>query len=146
MSSLSTPKNDQPRLSRGWRRMQEIAHESETERRAIEAELLVDLGRPPTAVDRIVIETLSAALIRARRLRAMGKNDTEQMRPIAQLFRATTIKSAPAIRRAVKGAETAGLRVTGVVVHPSGAIELYSSQEKEAPSPGKKPLASWEDA
>ena len=95
MSSLpATTKTSRPRLSRGWRRMQEIAHESETERRAIEAELLVDLGWPLTAVDRIVIETLSAALIRARRLRAMGKNDTEQMRLIAQLFRATGIKSA----------------------------------------------------
>src|SRR5690242_7423150 len=87
MSSLpAITKNDQPRLSRGWRRMQEIAHESETERRAIEAELLVDLGRPATAVDRIAIETLSAAMVRARRLRATGKNDTEQMRLIAQLL------------------------------------------------------------
>jgi hypothetical protein len=97
MSSLpAATKNDQPRLSRGWRRMQEIAHESEAERRVIEAGLLADLGRPPTAVDRIAIETLSAAMVRARRLRATGKNDAEQTRLIAQLFRATGIKSAPA--------------------------------------------------
>jgi hypothetical protein len=50
------------------------------------------------------------------------------------------------IRRAVKAATSAGLRVTGVVVHPSGAIELQGSPEKGAPSAGKKPLASWEDA
>ena len=70
MSSLSVAKSDQPRLSRGWRRMQEIAHESEAERRAIEAGLLADLGRRATAIDRIAIETLSAAMVRARRLRA----------------------------------------------------------------------------
>jgi hypothetical protein len=40
--------------------MQEIAHESEAERRVIEAGLLADLGRPPTAVDRIAIEALTA--------------------------------------------------------------------------------------
>jgi hypothetical protein len=82
----ATTKADQPRLSRGWRRMQEIARESEVERRAIEAELLVDLGRPPTAVDRIAIETLSAAMVRTRRLRGIGKNDTDQMRLIVQLL------------------------------------------------------------
>jgi hypothetical protein len=86
MSSLSAAKNDQPRLSRGWRRMQEIAHESEAVRRAIEAGLLADLGRRATAIDRIAIETLSAAMVRARRLRAMGRNDTDQMRLIAQLL------------------------------------------------------------
>jgi hypothetical protein len=87
MSSLpATTKTNQPHLSRGWRRMQEIAHESEVERRAIEAELLLDLGRSATAVDRVAIETLSAAMVRARRLRAMGKNDTEQMRLIAELL------------------------------------------------------------
>jgi hypothetical protein len=65
MSSLSAAtKTDQPRLSRGWRRMQEIAHESEAERHVIEAGLLADLGRPPTAVDRIAIVTLSAAMVR----------------------------------------------------------------------------------
>jgi hypothetical protein len=61
------------------------------------------------------------------------------------MTRAVTFTQAQ-IRRAVKGAEAAGLRVTGVVVHPDGAIELRSSQEKGAPSTGKKPLASWEDA
>jgi hypothetical protein len=54
--------------------------------------------------------------------------------------------TAAQIKRAVRGAEAAGLTVTGVVVHPSGAIELHSSPEKGAPSPGKKPLASWDDA
>ena len=101
MSSLSTPKNDQPRLSRGWRRMQEIAHESEAERRVIEEELLIDLGRPANAVDRIAIETLSAAMVRARRLRATGRNDVEQTRLIAQLLKATGIKSAPATGPAI---------------------------------------------
>jgi hypothetical protein len=86
MSSLSVAKSDQPRLSRGWRRMQEIAHESEAERRAIEAALLADLGRRATAVDRVAIETLSAAMVRARRLRAMRRNDTEQTRLIAHLL------------------------------------------------------------
>ena len=55
-------------------------------RRVIEAELLIDLGRPANAVDRIAIETLSAAMVRARRLRAMVRNNTEQIRLIAQLL------------------------------------------------------------
>jgi hypothetical protein len=59
--------------------------------------------------------------------------------------RAVTFTQAQ-IRRAVKGAEAAGLRVTGVVVHPSGAIELRGSLERGAPSPVRKSLASWEDA
>ena len=102
MSSLSAvTKTDQPRLSRGWRRMQEIAHESEAERRLIEAGLLADLGRAPSAVDRIAIETLSAAMVRARRLRATGKNDVEQTRLIVQLLTATGIKSAPATEPAI---------------------------------------------
>jgi hypothetical protein len=68
---------------------------------ASEAGLLADLGRPPTAVDRIAIETLSTAMVRARRLRATGKNDVEQTRLIAQLLKATGIKSAPATGPAI---------------------------------------------
>jgi hypothetical protein len=102
-SSTAATKNDQPRMSRGWRRMQEIAYESEEQRRALEAELLAHLGRPATPADRIAIEALSAAMVRARRLRAMGKNDTEQMRLIAQLLRATGIKSGPAADTPIAG-------------------------------------------
>jgi hypothetical protein len=50
------------------------------------------------------------------------------------------------IRRAVKGAEDAGLNVTGLIIHPDGAIELRGSADKGAPVTGKTPLASWEDA
>jgi hypothetical protein len=54
-----------------------------------------------TAVDLIAIETLSAAMVRARRLRATGKNDVEQTRLIVQLLTATGIKSAPATEPAI---------------------------------------------
>jgi hypothetical protein len=50
------------------------------------------------------------------------------------------------VRRAVKAAESAGLNVTGIVIHPDGSIELRGSAEKEAPALGKTPLASWDDA
>jgi hypothetical protein len=82
------------RARRGWARMRELAAQAEIERREIEAGLLADLGRPATTVDRIAIEALSAAMVRARKLRAMGKSDSEATKLVTQLLRATGIKPA----------------------------------------------------
>jgi hypothetical protein len=82
-----------PRGGRSRRR--QLAMEAEAERRAIEAELLRDLNRPPTASDRIAIETISATTIRARRLRADGRSDAEERKLIAQLMRASGLKPQP---------------------------------------------------
>jgi len=76
-------------LARGRIRMREIARESEAERKAIEADLLASLGRTATPLDRIAAESISAAVVRARRLRACGRDDSEQRRQIAQLMRAS---------------------------------------------------------
>jgi hypothetical protein len=95
--TLTDNDNDMPpppkrRLKRGGGRMKEIAVETTVEREALEAQLISELGRPATAIDRIAIESIAAAAIRARRLRAAGKDDLEQQRLIAQLLRATGLK------------------------------------------------------
>lgn len=84
-----------PRGGRSRRR--QLAIEAEAERRVIEAELLRDLNRPPTASDRIAIETISATTIRARRLRADGRSDAEERKLIAQLMRASGLKPQPIV-------------------------------------------------
>jgi hypothetical protein len=61
------------------------------------------------------------------------------------MTRAATFTKAQ-IRRAVAGAEASGLRVTGVVVHPDGAIEIRGSSRKEIPATNKPALDSWDDA
>ena len=50
------------------------------------------------------------------------------------------------IRRAVKGAESAGLHVTGVIIHSDGSIELRGAADKQASGAPKTALASWDDA
>jgi hypothetical protein len=51
------------------------------------------------------------------------------------------------IRRAVRGAEAAGLRVVGVVVKPDGTIKVESREAQPAPiDTDSTPLAaSWDD-
>lgn len=88
--------DNRPRRKRGWARMRELDAQDAAERQALEAELLACLGRDPGAIDRIAVETLVASVIRARRLRLAGKNDTEERRIILQSIRATGIKPAPA--------------------------------------------------
>jgi hypothetical protein len=49
------------------------------------------------------------------------------------------------VRRAVKAAESAGLRVTGVIIRPDGSITVESSGNIPLDNQ-KTTLASWEDA
>ena len=84
--------DDKSRRSRGWKRMRELDQQETADRLALEAELVADLGRRPTALDRIAIEFIASAAVKARRLRAAGKDDVEQQRLIAQLLRATGLK------------------------------------------------------
>ncbi len=51
------------------------------------------------------------------------------------------------VRRAVKAAESAGLRVTGFVVRPDGSIQINSGESASVPVDSRKALAaSWDDA
>jgi len=95
MSDIATIPAARPQLRRGAARMKELAQESARERIALAADLLADLGRPPTAADRIAVETIAATAIRARQLRAFGRNDAEERRLLAQLIRASGLKPAP---------------------------------------------------
>jgi hypothetical protein len=52
------------------------------------------------------------------------------------------------VRRAVKAAESAGLRVRRVTVKPDGSIEVASGGDNERPavdSPAMATAASWDD-
>jgi hypothetical protein len=86
---------DKP-LSRGWRRAQELKQAAGRELEQLKAALIDCLGREATAVDVIAIEALASATVSARRQRARGKNDREDLRLVAQLLRATGLRPAPA--------------------------------------------------
>ena len=49
--------------------------------RQLFAELLADLGHQASVAERIALEAVSAATVRARRLRLQGRDDSGQMRP-----------------------------------------------------------------
>ncbi|WP_050420312.1 hypothetical protein [Bradyrhizobium tropiciagri] len=80
----------------GLVRMREIAAEDKAKREALAAELLADLGRTPTALDRVSISTLAATVVRADRLRSTGRSDIEERRLIVQLQRGLGLRPAPA--------------------------------------------------
>lgn len=63
----------------GQRRQKAIAVEAKLEADQLSAQLLAALGRPPEAIDRIWAEATAAAHVRCARLRALGKNDSEEM-------------------------------------------------------------------
>ena len=50
--------DDKSRRSRGWKRMRELDQQETADRLALEAELVADLGRRPTAFDRIAMSPL----------------------------------------------------------------------------------------
>lgn len=52
------------------------------------------------------------------------------------------------VRRAVQGAESAGLRVTGVTVRPDGSIRVETGDNDHlaVDAPQKALAASWDDA
>jgi hypothetical protein len=98
MSQFESGKDD-ARRQRGRDRMKEIAREDEAERQRVESQLVADFGRVPSAIEACVIEQIAARMVRARRLRQQGRDDTEQSRLIAQLLRSIGLKpAAPAAK------------------------------------------------
>ena len=87
--------DDKP-LSRGWRRANELKQASERELEGLKSGLLDCLGREASAVDIVAIEALASATMSARKQRARGKSDREDLRLVAQLLRATGLRPAPA--------------------------------------------------
>ncbi len=85
-----------PPLKTGRARMKELAVEAAAERAPLEAELRAGLGREATPIDKLAIETIAATAVRARRLRADGRNDAEERQLLTQLLRATGLRPAPA--------------------------------------------------
>jgi len=96
MSSDNGPGDPLPPRKGGRARMRQLAAEAAAERAPLEAELRESLGRIPNAVDKLAIETIAATAVRARRLRADGRNDAEERRLLTQLLRATGLRPAPA--------------------------------------------------
>jgi|GEM_PF-6459264 len=80
---------------RGWARARELDKAAERDRKDLVTTLLASLGRVPSAVDIIAVESLSAAFITARRKRAAGRSDTEALKLVCQLLRATGLRPAP---------------------------------------------------
>jgi hypothetical protein len=70
---MPAPNSTKNALSRGWRRMRELATAYEVERAAEEQALLNDLGHEPSRVEELLIENASGLAVRARRLRRIGK-------------------------------------------------------------------------
>jgi hypothetical protein len=79
----------------GQVRMIAVSRQLEAERKALAASLLSGLGRPVTMVDEIAAETLSSAIVRARRLREIGKSDAEMLKLVVQASRAFNLKPQP---------------------------------------------------
>ncbi len=77
--------------SRGRQRMAELAQQAEAERQVEQCKLLADLGREPSAAETVLVEQIAALTVRARRLRAQGRDreaaDTARLlvRAIARL-------------------------------------------------------------
>jgi len=95
-SSDQGPDNPKGPPLNGRARSRQLAQEAAAERAPLEAALRESLGRIPNAVDKLAIETIAATAVRARRLRADGRNDAEERRLLTQLLRATGLRPAPA--------------------------------------------------
>jgi hypothetical protein len=65
--------------------MRDRIAECERQRKAIAAELIADLGRKPTAVQRRLAGELAGQLVEAERLRLKGLPNTEQVKLVARL-------------------------------------------------------------
>jgi hypothetical protein len=96
MSSDKGPGDPLPPRKGGRARMRQLAAEAALERAPLEAELRAGLGREATPIDKLAIETIAATAVRARRLRADGRNDADERRLLTQLLRATGLRPAPA--------------------------------------------------
>jgi hypothetical protein len=89
-------RNEKPPLARGAKRMRELAIGYESTRLTLEANILGEIGRTPTTLDRIAAEALASAVVGARRKRATGQHDSEQLKLVAQLMRASGLRPGPA--------------------------------------------------
>lgn len=82
-------------LSRGRRRMQELAVENAAKRQEIATRILAELGRPPLAVDVIAAENLAALHVKADQIEAAGRNAAGIRKMIIQAQRASFKPSPP---------------------------------------------------
>jgi hypothetical protein len=65
------------------------------QRKDLVAALLAGLGREPTGVDRVSAEALASAMVNLRRKQALGVDDTEELKMVTQLLRATGLTPPP---------------------------------------------------
>src|SRR5262249_47781167 len=79
ITTATIPETDRQRLARGAARMREIGRENERAREIEEAALLHDLGREPSYSERVIIEQLTALIVRGRRWRAQGRGADAEM-------------------------------------------------------------------
>jgi hypothetical protein len=79
----------------GSARMKEIAVENAIEIEKITAHLIAGLKRDPTPGEQIEAELVSVAVVKSRRLRASGKDDSRERRLLKQLMKETVFGSVP---------------------------------------------------
>jgi hypothetical protein len=99
MDSISPDVTTTPkRLTRGWRRYQELRRQDAADRASIERGLIADLGRAPTMNDRLAIEDIASLTIWARILERRGQfaKAAEIRDQITRTRRTNNIKPEPA--------------------------------------------------
>jgi hypothetical protein len=97
--------------------MRELAVADEADRQQIEADLLRDLGREPSATEKYTVEVIAAQLVRARRMRAARKQDAAEM----------------CERLALRGLGKLGIRSTQKTADPGQALrDIFREINSEA--------------
>jgi hypothetical protein len=85
-TSMSRIVSGDPRGVRGRARAREIVAENQVEIDKIVAHLVAGLGRQPTGAEQVQAEVIAATVIKSRRLRAKGQDDTGQRRILLKLM------------------------------------------------------------
>jgi hypothetical protein len=80
-----TYSKDDARARTGWARMRQIALEDQQNIKELVAGLLQSLERPATTADLVAAETIAATTVKARRLRAQGKDDSDERKALVGL-------------------------------------------------------------
>jgi len=92
----------------GQRSPAERARREEAERLVEVAALVRDLGREPTAVERLLIDELAALAVRSRKLRRQGKATDDVARLMARIAGRLGMKMGATSRRSVIGDASSG--------------------------------------
>lgn len=83
--------------ARGAARMREIAVQNRLEIEHLTDVLVRGLEREVTAIEKIMAEQIASLVIRSRRLRDQGRDDSPQRRELSRLIKTTPWYAAPVV-------------------------------------------------